>query len=627
MLKSKRITGTRDVEELEKQSWEEVCPAKSTYDLIKRTAMEIPDETCITFLAAGAMDERPIQLTYQQVFGRITQAANMFTDKGIGSKDVVSFLLPSLPQTQFTLWGAEAAGIANPINFLLQANQIADLLNTVQTKVLVTLGPHPMLDVWEKVMSIKDQILSLTTVLVVGAEVDESPGIYNFDKLIVNYPADKLVSNREIEPSDVASYFHTGGTTGSPKIAPHTHGAEVFEAWVAVNFWGYEPRMPIFNALPLFHVAGSLLFSLAPMAAGMEIIILTPAGLRNPTAMENHWRLAEKYKVEIVGGIPTSLGSLLNAPSEGVDMSSVKFCVTGGAALPLQVEKDWKKQYDLNIFPMYGLTECTLAMAMSPVHGERVMASTGIRVPFIEMKVGRLETSDIPKDECAPNEIGVVMTRGIHVFPGYLDPRQNKGTLTEDGWLISGDLGYLDAQGNLFITGRSKDLIIRGGHNIDPGIIEEAMVEHPEVELAAAVARPDLYAGELPVLYVQLNPGAKATPDELLSFLTDRISERPALPKEIIIIPAIPVTAIGKIFKPQLKWEQARKVFSNELADLSQQGVQSRVEVHGDKIHSAIVEIYLKGGSEIDKAAIEEEVSTRLNRYQMVKMNFFWDEK
>lgn len=623
MTREKCISNLDDIRALETKPWNEVAPAKSTYELLSSAAAKWQDKTAITFLPTGSPDEEPVRITYRQLIGRIHQAANMFSDLGAGSQDAISFLLPLLPQTQFTLWGAEAAGIANPINFLLSAPQIKDLLNAAQTKILVALGPNPNLAIWEKVEEIKDEVPSLKAILQVGGPGDEANGIYPFDETINKYPADKLSSGRIFASDDIASYFHTGGTTGSPKLAQHTHGNEVWAAWVCARAFNYSEADVVPNGLPLFHVAGALIISLAPFSRGAEIVMLSPAGMRNPVVVENYWRLVEKYKMTSVGGIPTSLSALNQIPIGDSDISSVKYGISGGMALPLQVEKDFTEKVGCKLIQVYGATEATMHMVQSPLGAEQRFGSVGLRLPYVELKVVKIAQGTI-LEECQPNEIGDILFKGPGVFPGYLDKRQNQGTLTDDGWLIMGDLGYLDEEGFLYVTGRSKDLIIRSGHNIDPAIIEETLLEHPAVSMAAAVGRPDEYAGELPVVYVQLHKDAAATKEELLSFLADHISERPAMPKDVIIIDDMPTTAVGKIFKPQLRWDQAEKQISETLSSFENEKLKISVEVGESKVYGTLCKVFLSGSPSGDKDQIEEDITASINKYQHIKPEIHW---
>lgn len=169
-------------------------------------------------------------------------------------------------------------------------------------------------------------------------------------------------------------------------------------------------------------------------------------------------------------------------------------------------------------------------------------------------------------DVCDTGEVGVISVRGPHVSPGYRNPEHNAGVF-DNGMLNTGDLGYTDEQGRLYIAGRSKDLIIRSGHNIDPVMIENAMAEHPAVAVAAAVGMPDAYAGELPVCFVALRPGAQVSDAELHAHAQQRIGERPAWPKHFHIIEAIPTTSVGKIFRPELRCDAAARMVKHLLSE------------------------------------------------------------
>jgi len=178
----------------------------------------------------------------------------------------------------------------------------------------------------------------------------------------------------------------------------------------------------------------------------------------------------------------------------------------------------------------------------------------------------------------------MVVFKSPNVIPGFVDPKDNEHAFTPDGWLASGDLGWLDDEGRLHLTGRSKDLIIRSGHNIDPKVIEDALGAHPAVQLCAAIGAPDAYAGELPVVFATLLPGATVTEAELLAYTAERVDEAPARPKSVTIIERMPLTNVGKIYKPQLRAMAACAV-ARSLVDAvcRQHGVSApQVELHGE---------------------------------------------
>jgi fatty-acyl-CoA synthase len=195
--------------------------------------------------------------------------------------------------------------------------------------------------------------------------------------------------------------------------------------------------------------------------------------------------------------------------------------------------------------------------SVNPPFGERWVGSIGLRLPGQAMKAVLVDETGRYVRDCDANEVGQLVISGPNVFVGYTCPEQNHDIWIELGdgrnWLNTGDLGRCDADGYFWLTGRKKELIIRGGHNIDPAAIEEPLHRHPAVQVAAAVGRPDMHAGELPVAYVQLKPGAVTTEAELAEFLRHEINERAAFPKGIRIVDAMPLTGVGKIFKPALR--------------------------------------------------------------------------
>jgi fatty-acyl-CoA synthase len=221
----------------------------------------------------------------------------------------------------------------------------------------------------------------------------------------------------------------------------------------------------------------------------------------------------------------------------------------------------------------------------------RQAGSVGRPLPYARTRVVKLDGEGRLLGDCAPNEIGVVAMAGPGVFGGYLSDAHNRGAFVEPGWVNSGDLGRLDEQGQLWITGRAKDLIIRGGHNIDPAPLEELLYRHSAVALAALVGQPDAYAGELPVAYVQLKPGAATTTTELMAYLRELTPERAALPVALHFVDPMPLTAVGKIFKPALRVDATRRVAEQLLEGLGAAGEALVVQVVADAKHGHVIRV------------------------------------
>jgi fatty-acyl-CoA synthase len=227
-----RIAAAKDMEEIERIPIAERLTAFNTYDLLKKGASINPDALAVSFMLSGDLYAKPMQVTYRDFWAQINRAANLFHDMGIGPRNVVSYLLPNLPHTHYVLWGGEAAGIVNPINPLLEPSTIREICQAAGTEVLVALGEVPGADIWQKAMAIRQDLPKLKAVVRVMGPSDEKEGIYGFDEVISRYNGDKLDSNRKIDPGDIASMYHTGGTTGVPKIAPHTHFNEAAMAFM-----------------------------------------------------------------------------------------------------------------------------------------------------------------------------------------------------------------------------------------------------------------------------------------------------------------------------------------------------------------------------------------------------------
>ena len=597
------------VEALERIPYDERIAVESTYEALRIGASLAPDDPAIHFLLRGEPDEEPLTLSYREYLGRVTQTANLLHDLGVGPRDVVSFMLPLLPESYMVLFGAEAAGIVNPVNPMLEVGQIAEILKAAGTKVLVTLGPWPGSEIWDKSEQVRKLVPSLERALQVHGPGDERDGVYSFDALVDRYPADRLVSGRRIEGRELAAYFHTGGTTGLPKLVRHTHRNHVSQAWGVTLMFQSKPQSAILCGLPLFHVGGALTQGLAPLSSGQRLVILTPTGYRNPAVIRNYWRLVERYRAAGVGAVPTVLAAILNAPRDGVDLSSVRYASGGGSGIPGEVAKAIERITGTRVLEVYGMTETSSVHTMSYPSREVRLGSVGHPLPYAKVRVVKLDGEGRYERDCAVNEIGVVTMSGPGVFTGYVSGEHDRGAWVEEGWVNSGDLGRLDADGGLWITGRAKDLIIRAGHNIDPVPIEEILYRHPAVELAAVVSQPDAYAGELPVAYVQFKPGRQAEARELLSFVRERAPERAAVPVALYPITPMPLTPVGKVFKLELRWDAARRAFTTLLTALRDAGVEPEVQIGADPVHGTLARILLKGAPDTDRAAIERRVT------------------
>jgi len=564
--------------------------APSTWDAIRRSATAFPDAPALTFFMSAEAQALAETWSYRDFFACVTRTANAFTELGIGKDDVVAFVLPNLPETHFTIWGGQAAGVVAAFNPLLEPSTLARLLAAAGAEVLVTVAPFPGVDLWSRLRGELSAVPGLKHVVLVDmserlpgprgeaaraaragrvgdpvraaalrGDLPQHVGLHDFWTLVEAQPADRLTAGRVISPDDRSSFFCTGGTTGLPKIAVRRHGNEVANAAAVARFMGEAigPGKTLFCGLPLFHVNGVLITGLVPLSTGAHVVLGTPQGYRGDGVVARFWEIVERFRINFFSGVPTLYAGLLQVPIGSRDVSSLEYGLCGAAPMPIEVFRTFQERTGVAILEGYGLTEATCVSSINPPAGERRVGSIGLRLPGQDMEVVRIDADGAVLGECETDEVGLLVVCGPNVFEGYLGAEQNVGVWVDRGdgrrWLNTGDLARRDADGYFRLVGRRKELIIRGGHNIDPATIEEPLHRHPDVLLAAAVGRPDAHAGELPVAYVQLKPGASVTETELMDFGRTHIGERAAIPKSIRIVDAIPLTAVGKIFKPALK--------------------------------------------------------------------------
>ena len=553
------IRSLADIRRLEETPLAQALTLRSTYEIFQSSAQAFGDKTALTFLRTANPDDEPVRWSYAELLDGIHQTANLLHRIGVQPNDAIGVLLPGCMQYHLALWGGEAAGIVQPLNPLLSEEKLASLLNAGKAKVLFAWGSDDDAGIWSKALRMRTQVPTLTHVLRV-APLDETPahqmpaGVLDFDVERRKECSDRLLSGRTIAPSDIAAYFHTGGTTGAPKLARHSHGAQVFTAWVCVQLQGTRADDVVLNGYPLFHVAGVLPGSLTSFAAGSEVVMPTTALFRNREVIANYWRLVERYRATAVSAVPTVLAALANVSVGDADISTLRYCRTGAAPMSPDLAARFETQFGLHVHESLGMTEMAGISTITPPGVNAPAGCVGFRLPHTQMRVVALDESGNPTNRDMPNgEQGMVIFKSPNLFSGFVDANDNQNAFTADGWLATGDLGWLDDQGRLNLSGRSKDLIIRGGHNIDPKVIEDAMAGHPAVQHCAAVGQPDAYAGELPVLFVTLKPGAQASEDELLAYVRERVDESPARPKSVTVLSSMPMTLVGKIFKPELR--------------------------------------------------------------------------
>ncbi|WP_299510594.1 acyl-CoA synthetase [uncultured Limnohabitans sp.] len=558
---SSPIQSLADLHHVEATPLAQSVPWSSTYALIRASALAHADRSALTFLHTGLPGGKSTIWTYRSLLQGIHQTANLLHQLGVGPQDAVAVLLPGGLAYHLALWGGEAAGIVQPLNPLLSEEKLLSLLRASNAKVLIAHGSEDDSQLRAKALRLQTQLPGLKTVLLVNPDGgplqkgDPLPaGAQDFHALRATQVDEHLVSQRVFQPTDIAAYFHTGGTTGAPKLARHSHGAQVFTAWANATMQGFQASDVTINGYPLFHVAGVLPGALCSLAVGMHVVIPTEAMFRNREVVHNYWRLVAHHRCTLMSGVPTVLAALVGVPLQGADISTLRAVRTGAAPLPPELAQRFEQAFGLHINESLGMTETAGLSTVAPPGLNAPAGCVGWPLPHARVRIVALSSDDQATTQALPaGEKGMVLYQGPNLFSGYLDAAETARSFTPDGWLITGDVGFIDTQGRLHLSGRAKDLIIRSGHNIDPKVIEDALGAHPAVALCAAVGAPDAYAGELPVAFATLKPDSHVTEAELLAFTAERVDEGPAKPKSITVLPRMPVTNVGKIYKPELR--------------------------------------------------------------------------
>ena len=576
-------------QQLDRKATELIAAHPRVIDLIAHGARANPNGDALIYLRT-ATDPHPAVASYQDMMGLIQATADWYRAQGIGPTDAVAILVPTCPATFIAIWAATVAGIANPLNLLFSREAIAAQLKAVGTKILCVPPPGAPGGLYEKVAGLDREIPTLERIVVLPLD-----GGMAFDGEVVTPDPDwqrKLGAGADGDADRVTAMLPTGGTTGHPKIARLTNRNMVASAVASMLAVDITPRDHVMVALPLFHVGGAFVGGLSSLAAGASVYFPTAFGMRNPDVVRHFWALLERFRITFVGMVPTSLGAVSEVPRGDADLSSVRFVGTGASTTPPEIERRFLSVWGGDaVRQIYGMTE--YAGAITQVPHDKAPDGGAVGLPVALAEVAVLAGGKIHRD--VPSPMGELLAKGPQVFAGYVDPKQTEGAFY-DGWLRTGDLCKIEASGQVLVTGRIKDLIIRGGHNIDPAMIEEAALQFPGVSVAAAVGLPDPYSGEVPMLFVQ---GKSIDSAALADFMADTVSDAPARPRAIEIIDEIPLTPVGKIFKPRLREIAAERAVRTILADHAA-SVTSTVQAITDPDRGLIVNVRLDG----DPAAV-----------------------
>src|SRR6056297_3372137 len=613
------LTSQQDALEIQNEmTWEAREKPATLYQMLSATVRAFPDRPALSYQLLSGPTDKAQTLTWQQFHDQCCQAANLFRSLKMAEDDVIALVLPNCVETAVAIIGAAIAGIVNPVNPLLEPEQIAAILRETGAKVVVTLKAFPKTDIAQKTAEAVRHAPDVHTVYEIDLNRYLTPpkswivplvrpknptghhaDVLDFNKALARQG--KTLDFADSEGDRIAAYFHTGGTTGMPKVAQHKYSGMIYNGWLgdAVLFGETDSVM---CPLPLFHVMACQAVLMSMIKSGAHVVFPTPAGYRGEGVFDNFWKLCERYKTTFVVTVPTAAAVLMQRGVDA-DISTVKNAFSGSAPMPLELFKRFESATGMTVIEGYGLTEATCLVSCNPPTGEKKVGSVGVAFPYTDVRIINVGSDGEPL-ECAADEVGEICISNPGVYEGntYTEAAKNKDLYHYGTHLRTGDLGRIDPDGYVWITGRAKDLIIRGGHNIDPADIEEALMAHHDVGMAGAIGQPDAHSGEIPCAYVELVEGGSATGEELREHCKVHVHERAAVPKYVEVLDELPKTAVGKVFKPDLRKRAITRVYN---AALEEAGVNARiVSVIDSKKRGLVAQIEKTG--DVDESAISD---------------------
>jgi long-chain acyl-CoA synthetase len=478
--------------------------------------------------------------TGDQLADRVRRLSGGLRAAGVAPGDRVVVCMANCPEVTVTyhaIWRAGA--VATPVLFLLSEDELRHVL-TDSGAVLVITTPEFL----AKVTAAAASAPAVRGVVVAGEHdtADGKMSLLDFAILESAQPAGLIDS----DPTALAALLYTGGTTGRSKGVMISHNALSAAAWAATAT-SYNPAERTgLLALPLSHVYGLMVsvMSLHTPEPGVTVLMrwFDPSG----------WlQLAQQHRVNVSPLVPSMLQMLLQQPLEDYDLATLSRLNSGAAPLPRQIIDDFRRRLPhVEIAEGYGCTESAAIIATSPL-GQARPGSVGKPAPGVQVRIERQDGS-----EAGPGEDGEICIRGPVVMSGYWNAPEATATAMRGGYLHTGDVGRLDADGYLYIVDRIKDLIIRGGYNVYPRDVEDVLVAHPDVVAAAVVGKPDPKYGEEVVAFVQLTPGSVVTPDALVAHARQHLSAV-KYPREVRVVDAIPLTSVLKTDRKRLRVQLA----------------------------------------------------------------------
>lgn len=537
-------------------------PEVPLHELLQKTAREFPEKTAIAYFDK--------EMTYRELNNLCDKFAAALDALGVKKGDKVAIFLPNIPQFIISYYGIIKTGaIETAVSPLYKEREVEHQLNDSEAETIIVLDTlYPILErvlVHTKIKRVivtspKEYMPSAKAFLasllkkIPSYKVERKSNIFFFQELLSKYGAKP--PEVEINPKeDLVALQYTGGTTGLAKGAMLTHMNLVSNA-VACTEWlrGTVGSETYLTVLPLFHIYGMTTGMNSPIHQAGRMVMLPRFNAKN--TLEE----IQKQRVTIFCGAPTMYALLLSHPDVSkYNLKSVRFCISGSAPLPPEVQKKWMDVTGGVLVEGYGLTESSPVTHCNPLDKSLKTVKIGsIGLPWLETdaKIMDMETG---QTELPVGETGELAVKGPQVMKGYWKMPQESADVLRNGWLYTGDIGKMDGDGYFYITDRKKDLIKYKGLSVYPREIEDVIYEHPAVKLCAVIGKPDPLASEIPKAFIVLKEGKTATADEIKQFVNSKLAPYKAI-REVEFRTELPTTLVGKVLRRVLLEEERKKV-------------------------------------------------------------------
>jgi len=530
---------------------------------LERTARNYPDKVALIMMGK--------KISFQQLDELVNRFATALAELGIQKGDKVALAMPNMPQMVIATMAVFRLGAVVVMhNPLYTERELEHQLNDSESKMAIVMDLLvPRIQKLKTTTGVETIIachirdylpfplkqLFPFVKKEMHRKTDPNEEVHDFMDLVNKYPANH--PKTDVSWEDLSTLLYTGGTTGVSKGVQLTHAnisinVQQLKAWTFDVLEGEERLIANF---PFFHSAGfTALMNQCIYRAFTNILVPRP---EPPTVLE----MVRKYKPTFFPAVPTTYVGILNHPDfPKTDFSAVKGCVSGAAPLALETIREWENKVGATIIEVYGLTECSPLSHANPWRGTTKVGSVGIPISDTDCRIVDLDTGekDIPQGES-----GEILLKGPQVTEGYYKKPDETAASFRDGWFYTGDIGYMDDEGYLFIVDRKKDMIIAGGYNIYPRDIDEVLFEHPKIQEACAVGVPDPYRGETVKAFVVTKPGETLTEDEVMSYCREKLAAYKA-PKLVEFMDELPKTMIGKVLRRELREMEIKKTKKEE---------------------------------------------------------------